>query len=156
MQRETERHLHRCVAKKREIPIVEVVDTVVGEMVKMKGIVVVPAVEVQDAVVVDPTRDLNHVLPGAVNAPHAANEAVNEAARVIVIPGKKGNARKLVHPLGHAHNHLPHDQHHGRVPAHQQQSSVIKKKKNRVVDIVAQPAPTDSFYTEEYCFFPML
>lgn len=89
------------------------------------------------------------------NAPHAANEVVNEAARVIVIPGEKGNGREHVHPLGHAHNHLPHDQHHGRAPAHQQQSSVIKKK-NRVVDKVAQPAPTDSFDTEEYCFFPML
>lgn len=144
MQRETERHHHKCAAKKREIPMVAVVVTVAaGEIIKMKEIVVAPVVEVQDAVVVDPTLDPNPALPGAVNAPHVANEAVI----VTVTPGEKGNESELAHPHGHAQHH-PHDQLHGHAPAHQQQSSVIKKR-NRVVDKVGQPAPTELFNTEK-------
>lgn len=78
---------------------------------------------------------------------------VNEAAKVTVRPGEKGNGSEHGHPLGHAHLH-PHDQRHGHAPDRQQQSSVIKKR-NRVVDKVAQPVPTELFDTEKL-FFPML
>lgn len=78
---------------------------------------------------------------------------VNEAAKVTVRPGEKGNGSEHGHPLGHAHLH-PHDQRHGHAPDRQQQSSV-RKKRNRVVDKVAQPVPTELFDTEKL-FFPML
>lgn len=96
-----------------------------------------------DAVVVDPTLDPDPAHPGAVNAPHVANEA----EILTVTPGEKGNGSEHAHPHGHAQHH-PHDQRHGHAPAHQQQSSVIKKR-NRVVDKVGQPAPTELFNTEK-------
>ena len=102
-----------------------------------------------DAVVVDPTLDPDLALPGAVNVPHVANEAVI----ITVIPGEKGNGSEHAHPHGHAQHH-PHDQRHGHAPAHQQQSSVIKKR-NRVVDKVGQPAPTELFDSEKL-YLPML
>lgn len=102
-----------------------------------------------DAAVVDPTLDPSPALPSAVNAPHVANEAVI----VTVTPGKKGNGSEHAHPHDHAQHH-PHDQRRGHAPAHQQQSSVIKKR-NRVVDKVGQPAPTELYNTEklylQYC-----
>lgn len=126
-----------------------VVTVVAGEIIKMKDIVVAPVVEVQDVVVVDPTLDPDHALPGVVNAPLVVNEAVI----VTETPGEKGNGNEHAHPHGHAQHH-PRDQRHGHAPVHQQQSSVIKKR-NRVVDKVAQLAPTELCDTEKLSL-PML
>ena len=89
------------------------------------------------------------------NAPHVVTEVANEAVIVTVIPGERGNGSERVHRLGHAHNRPPHDQHQGHGPAHQQQSSVIKKR-NGVVDKVAQPARTELFDITEKLYLPML
>lgn len=102
-----------------------------------------------DVVVVDPTLDPDHALPGVVNAPLVVNEAVI----VTETPGEKGNGNEHAHPHGHAQHH-PRDQRHGHAPVHQQQSSVIKKR-NRVVDKVAQLAPTELCDTEKLSL-PML